>query len=232
MMLILLLVFVVLFFLFMVLPFWKARYFKATIALIGAIICGGMLVANDSYHYQMKAASTTTTQTMHSTLPKMNALMYQPLGNGSEKIYLYKTKPSQKKPTACKTDHLITKVKRTTAKKATVTITEENYIYKNSFSKFMFGLLNNNHILKERRYTFNLPKDWMVLSTQQAKKLQSIMKNPKAQLSMQTKVKQIVGQRVAQSVKENRMLSPQDQQNMLKKVQKEVLADFIKYNLK
>ena len=58
------------------------------------------MMANLSAHFGMEKTTTTTTQPLVSSSDndQLPMLLYQPLGDGTEKIYLYRTDESQKKP--------------------------------------------------------------------------------------------------------------------------------------
>ena len=187
MLIFLLVIFVVLFFLFMVLPLGKRHFIGAGCFLILAILCGAALIANDTYHMGMKVQKTTTVKPLVSSVDgQMPILLYQPLGtSGQQKIYLYKTKTTQKKPQAIKTKNMSAKTTTTTTKPQVV-ISEQRYVYKNSLSKLLFGILGNNNELKHRSYTFKVGSDWYILSVKQAQKLGKAMadKNTQHQLHL------------------------------------------------
>ena len=50
----------------------------------------GFIIANDHDHYGMKRVTETTTQSLTSSADSkdMKMLLYQPLGNGEEKVFL------------------------------------------------------------------------------------------------------------------------------------------------
>lgn len=204
----LLLIFVVLFFLFMVLPWGKYHFVSAGLFLILTTLCGGALIANDTYHVGMKVQKTTMIKPLVSSVDgQMPILLYQPLGNGQEKIYLYKTSTKQKKPKAIKTKDMSAKVNTTTAK-SQVVITEQRYVYQNGLSKLLFGLLGNNNELKHRNYTFKVGSDWSVLSVKQAQKLGKAMANKNTQQQLQ----QAIGQALQNALQKNPNLSKEQQQ--------------------
>lgn len=62
-----------------------------------------------------------------------------------------------------------------TATKPSMTIKTERYVFRNGFDQFLFGWFGHNNELKHREYTFNVPKNWKVLSIKQAKTLQKQM---------------------------------------------------------
>lgn len=145
----------------------------------------GLITANDHYHYGMKKVTETTTQTLTSTADSkgINMLLYQPLGNGTEKVYLYKTNESQKKPKTTGTDHVSNVVKKNQRK--TQLRTDKTYwVYQNNTVKFWFGLSSKNHQLIKEKNTFDVQKNWTILSTNQAKKLAKLVQKNKTSMEV------------------------------------------------
>lgn len=151
----------------------------AILSLIITALCVVGIVAHDYNHFGMKVQTSTQTQKLVSTAsPKLPMLLYQPLGNGTEKVYLYKTKSLQKKPVATKTDKSSAKV--IVADRAKLVTKTQRYTYSNKMSQFLFGLFGHDQELKSRHYLFYVPKNWKVLSVKQAKKLEAELKKQQA----------------------------------------------------
>ncbi|QNQ82401.1 DUF4811 domain-containing protein [Lactobacillus sp. PV037] len=168
----------------------KAHTLLAWIALIfvGLSIAG--ITLHDCSHYGMKEKVQTHTTTLSSSAsPQLPLLLYQPLGNGTEKIYLYKTSDKQNKPQAIKTDKMKVEVKQGATPRLKITTTR--YTYKNDWNKILFEIFGHNNELKERKYTFYVPKNWKVLSVKQAQELQKKMQ---AQAALMKK-KQLAAQK-------------------------------------
>lgn len=178
------------------------------------LISLGFITANDHYHYGMKKVTETTTQTLSSTADNkaMKMLLYQPLGNGKEKIYLYKTNESQKKPKPTGTDHVSNTVKKNQAKSQLQTA-KTYWVYKNDMIKFWFGLSSKNHQLIKEKNTFDVQKDWLVLSTDQAKKLAELVQENKT--TMQTDAKSFVQEKVKAAMMQNPSMDQTAQQNVI-----------------
>lgn len=154
----------------------------AWLSLIIAALCVIGIVEHDYNHWGMKSQTTVETQRLTSSaVPQMPVLLYQPLGNGTEKIYLYKTADKPKKLVATKTDKMAVKIKKN-AKVAQVSIKTTRYVYKNKLDEAMFSIFGHNKELKKREYDFSIPKNWQVLSTKQAKQLQKQMQKRAALL--------------------------------------------------
>ena len=93
-----------------------------------------------------------------------------------------------KKPTPIKTNKTHASVK--TANKASVTIKTERYIFRNNIDKFLYDWFGHNNELKHREYTFNVPKNWKVLSVKEAKALQKKMAKQAALMKKMQQMKQ------------------------------------------
>ena len=141
----------------------KGHTFAAWISLIVTSLCILGIVAHD---YNQSLVSSAT--------PNLPLLLYRPLGNGTEKIYLYKTNDSQKKLKAIKLDKVSTKINH--SKKPTLQIKTTRYVYSDNFSKIMFSVFGHNNELKQRKYIFAIPSNWKVISTKDMQKLQKQMR--------------------------------------------------------
>lgn len=174
----------------------------------------GFITANDHYHYGMKKVTETTTQTLTSTANNkdMNMLLYQPLGNGTEKVYLYKTNEFQKKPKTTGTNHVTNIVKKNQTKSQLET-KKTYWIYKNAATKFWFKFTSKNHQLIKEKNIFNVQKDWLVLSTEQAKKLAKLVQENKA--TMQSEAKTFVQNKVKAAIMQNPTMDQAAQQKII-----------------
>lgn len=174
----------------------------------------GFITANDHYHYGMKKVTETTTQTLTSTANNkdMSMLLYQPLGNGTEKVYLYKTNESQKKPKTTGTNHVTNIVKKNQTKSQLET-KKTYWIYKNAATKFWFKFTSKNHQLIKEKNIFNVQKDWLVLSTEQAKKLAKLVQENKA--TMQSEAKTFVQNKVKAAIMQNPTMDQAAQQKII-----------------
>ena len=201
---ILLIIALIFFFICSVIPFNKYHGIIAFFFLVIATLSGVSIVANDTY--QLVSASD-----------KMNVLLYQPLGNGSEKVYLYKTSSKQKiKPMKTKDSSAKYVI---TSDKPNVTITEKRYVYKDGVSKFFFGILHNNNELKHRYYTFNINRDWNVLTAKQAKELDKLVK--KNQATLKSQVETAVKAKVAAAMQANPQMSAEQPKELIQQAQNE-----------
>lgn len=211
------------FFCFTVLPMVKHRVIYAVISLLVMLTCGSLIILNDSFNFGMQVETTKTTKSLASSASKdLDVLLYQPLGTKNERVYLYKTDADAKKPTATKTTDSVAKY-TTNAKKATLVITEERYVYKNSWAKAFFGILNNSGRLKKRTYNFQIPNDWYVLSTSQAKALQKLIKQHKTQ--MQQDIAQVIQAELATELQKNPTMSSSERESLVKKLQQKATKE-------
>ncbi|KRM99095.1 hypothetical protein FD18_GL000183 [Lactobacillus taiwanensis DSM 21401] len=153
----------------------KGHTFAAWISLIVTSLCILGIVAHDYNHWGMKTETQTVNHSLvSSATPNLPLLLYRPLGNGTEKIYLYKTNDSQKKLKAIKLDKVSTKINH--SKKPTLQIKTTRYVYSDNFSKIMFSVFGHNNELKQRKYIFAIPSNWKVISTKDMQKLQKQMR--------------------------------------------------------
>lgn len=194
------------------------------------LISLALITANDHYHYGMKKVTETTTQTLLSTADNkdMNMLLYQPLGDGTEKIYLYKTNDSQKKPKTTGVDH-VSNIVKTNQKKSQLKTEKTYWVYKNDTTKFWFGLSSKNHQLVKERNTFDVQNEWFVLSTTQAKKLAKLAQENKS--TMQNDAKLFVQEKVKTAMMQNPTMDQTTQQKIIQEAtseyQHQVMAKLI-----
>lgn len=151
-----------------------------------------LIVLNDRDHFGMKKITTTQTADLISVSPskQLKMLFYQNVGtSGKNRVYIYKTQATQKKPTTTNPDptHTTNKVKVTTQSPRIVTKTTR-WVYKNDAYKLWFGIAGNNHKLIQHKNTFEINNDWLTLSSVQAKKLQHLAKQNTAKMKKEAQV--------------------------------------------
>lgn len=151
-----------------------------------------LIVLNDRDHFGMKKITTTQTTDLISVSPskQLKMLLYQNVGtSGKNRVYIYKTQATQKKPTTTNPDptHTTNKIKVTTQSPRIVTKTTR-WVYKNDAYKLWFGIAGNNHKLIQHKNTFEINNDWLTLSSVQAKKLQSLAKQNTAKMKKEAQV--------------------------------------------
>lgn len=178
----------------------------------------GLLIANDNFQYGMVKTHQRTTSTLVSSIPNQpasvpNVLLYQPLGNGTEKVYLYRTNTSQAKPQAVPTKHVSSKLKMATSDQATLTVTTSRWQYRNDWQHALFAFSGEQNRVAHRDYTFRLPQTWLSLSTTEAKQLAKIMKSPVRQQAIKTKVTE----QVAKAVKQDPKMSASQRSALIQK---------------
>ncbi|MCT3342153.1 DUF4811 domain-containing protein [Lactobacillus johnsonii] len=160
----------ILFIYFNVIP-GKGHTIISWLSLIVTSLCILGIVAHDYNHWGMKTETQISKQSLvSSATPNLPLLLYQPLGNGTEKVYLYKTNNEQKKPNAIKLDKVSTEIKHSA--QANLQIETTRYVYRDNFSRIMFRVFSHNNELKQRKYIFTIPSTWKVISTKDMKKLQ------------------------------------------------------------
>jgi len=131
------------------------------------VVSLGLIVANFNQHLGMETANKSQTVNLESSLKdqKAKALLYKPLGDGSEKVYLYETKDSEKLQSTGK-DQVINHIDHH-ADQAQLHIEKTEWIYKNGFYRLLFGISGNEHEFIQQENQFELPSDWKILSTEQ-----------------------------------------------------------------
>lgn len=182
-----------------------------------------LVVANDHYHFGMKKQTSETTQTLVSSTPnaQANMLLYQPLGNGTEKVYLYRTNESQKKPQPTGTDSVTNRVEKNSTKNE-LTTKKTYWVYKNDAMKLWFNWSSKNKQFIREQNTFHVTSDWLVLSTPQAKKLAKLVAQNKPQ--METEAKAYVTEQVKQAMMKNPTMDDAAKQQVIQ----QATADFQK----
>lgn len=140
-------------------------------------------------------------------------LLYKALGNGKEKVYLYRTNEKQEKPKATGTDNETNKVEKTDGDAEKVTKTTY-WEYKNDMYKFWFNIADNNHEYDSRVNTFKIPETWVELSTDQAAKLAELVK--KQQSTMESEAKAYVQDGMVKAMTENPKMSKAEQEQRTK----------------
>lgn len=173
MIIVILLLAAILFIYFNVIP-GKGHTLISWLSLIVTSLCILGIVAHDYNHWGMKTETEIHKQSLVSSAnPNLPFLLYQPLGNGTEKVYLYKTNNEQKKPNAIKLDKVSTEIKHSA--QANLQIKTTRYVYQDNFSRIMFGVFAHDNELKQRKYIFTIPTSWKVISTKDMQKLQKQM---------------------------------------------------------
>ncbi|MFT9373415.1 DUF4811 domain-containing protein [Liquorilactobacillus hordei] len=214
------------------------RNVLSIIFALGLVVSMIFMVENDKRHFGMHKVETVKTSKLVSAAAskQINLLLYQAVGtSGKEKVYIYKSKTSQKKATTTNPDPSKTqnKVKKITGNAKLVTRTFR-WEYKNDFYKFWFGISGNGHKLIRHYNTFKINDNWAVLSTQQAKKLQKLAKS-EDQATVQNQAKAYVEAQVKEkltaALTKNPTMSTQEQQSLTAKASAQAQKDFKKQAL-
>lgn len=180
-----------------------------------------LVTLNVTHHLGMKQEVITKKTEIQSSVPQsqMPILLYQGLGNGREKVYLYRTDANQKKPKATSTDKVKNIVKTTENTKATLINKKKQWVYKNSFYQFIFNIADNNHEYIKQTNEFYLPASWVTLSVKQAKSLEEQVK--KNQAKMAKEVQAYVMKKMKEAILTNPQMDEVAQKQLSEKFQKE-----------
>ncbi|MDN6639484.1 MAG: DUF4811 domain-containing protein [Tetragenococcus sp.] len=127
----------------------------------------GLAIANFNQHFGMEQKTQTQTVDLVSSVSGQDtdALLYKPLGDGTEKVYLYQTETMEKPKSAGSAgveNHI-----NQEAEQAQLTMEKTEWVYKNNFYQALFAMAGNNHEFIKQENQFDLPSDWQVLSTEE-----------------------------------------------------------------
>lgn len=191
------------------------------------IVSTCFIVLNDKDHFGMKKVVKDQKIELVSsadskTGPSM--LLYQPLGtSGEEKVYLYKTTDKDKlqKTGTDQVKNTVTK----TADKASLTQKTTSWTYDKDWAKLLFGIADNDNQFDHQQNDFNLPKEWFVLSVDQAKNLGTYMKEHQADI--QTQAKAYVTEKMTALLTANPTLSAAEQKQATEKFGQEFQQQLI-----
>lgn len=184
------------------------RYSLSTIFLVLSLSCSLILMLNDTEHLGMEKHYVYNSYNIESLTKKnnINLTLYQPLGNGQEKIFIYKDKEHPNKNLKTKVDYNVTtKIYHLNNQKPQLIIKKTVYKYKNKFWKFMLYGMNLTHQVHHYTYIFKLPSNWLVISTYQLnnlKKKQIIFENIMKQ-RLQNELPILIKQKLSQSLSKN-----------------------------
>ncbi|MGX6961575.1 DUF4811 domain-containing protein [Vagococcus xieshaowenii] len=185
---------------------------------IGSIVA---MIANGSYHYGMAKETVVKEQKLVSSadMNGMNILMYQGLGDGSEKIYLTKTSDDQKEPKATGTNNVINKVIED-SKEAKWVQSTTYWVPKNNTMKALFNYGSNKKEFVSEKNEFYLTKDWQVLSTDQLEKFGKLIKEKQA--TMAEDIKSFIEEGIKQAM----MKDPSMGKEAIEKLTEQLTAQF------
>lgn len=188
------------------------------------IVSLSLVTLNVTHHFGMKQEVITKKTELQSSVSQSQIpiLLYQGLGNGTEKVYLYRTEKQQKKPKATSTEKVRNVVKTIDGTKAYLTNKKKQWVYKNSFYQFLFNIADNNHEYIEQTNEFNLPTSWITLSVKQAKSLEKQIKNNQAQMAQEGKT--YVMKKMEAAIMANPQMDEITQKQLSEKFQKEYQA--------
>lgn len=216
--------------------FAKSTWQYILTVIFGIIFIGSvtLMEMNYAHHFGMEKDITTKEVSLVSSADaeNLNILLYQPVGTKGDKVYLYKTTPTQKKVSQTGTDRVTNTVETTNTNKATLETKTTRWVYKNSFYNLLFGISGNNKEYDSRKNTFYLPSDWIELSTDQAKKLGEEMNAKKE--TLETDIKKYVADKLKEeitkdpSIATNKTKQTELSEAFAKEYQENMMADILK----
>lgn len=194
------------------------------LAIIGMVISTVFIIKNDKDHYGMKQVTKASYQPLYSASPskQMKLLLYQPIGTANKhQVYIYQTSENAKKKSHTTVNHTTNQVITESGTPRIETQTTR-WRYRSGASKFWFGIAGEDGQLVKRHNKIYVNKDWLVLSTDQAKALQKKLKSKSYQAQLKAQGKAFVTKQVMAAMKKNPKMSKAQQA----KLQKQATAEF------
>jgi hypothetical protein len=193
--------------------------------LMGLIFAAALvlLTVNFTDHFGMEKVSKEKTMDLVSSAGAdsgMDVLLYQPIGTGDEKVYLYQTAGAKKpKPTDTeKTSNVVE-----SADKAQLVVEKISWKYTNNFYKALFAFAGNDNQLEEVVNHFKIPDTWATLSVDQVKELQKLA--TERQVDMAKTMQAAIQQEVMAAMKKNPKMTKAEQQALVEKLTAEKKAE-------
>lgn len=180
MIIVLLILFVILAFLSIMLVKDSKVRIAATVVSFIAVAGSLVLITGNAHdHWGMKVKTVTTKVQIYSAQDQntYGVLAYQPIGtSGREKAYVYKAQANSLKTTVAKPDlKTTTSIEHVDGNQAFQVTRAKEYVYDNGFYQFLFGWAGNNHEVKSKVVTYQVPSTWIALSAEEGAKLKSIL---------------------------------------------------------
>ncbi|GEO70782.1 DUF4811 domain-containing protein [Levilactobacillus acidifarinae] len=187
---------------FLLLPTRLTRILGGGLGLLILLGAAGLMLGNDNYHWGMRRATTEHTSAITSIAPnkQLNVLVYQPLKESkNERVYVYRSTATNRQQTTTadlKTTNRVVIGQTTTAQLTTKTT---SWQYRSGFWRTLFAHTGKHHEAIRQQNTFDLPQNWVTLSTRQAKWLEAAAKEQEkaAKKAEQQAVTKIVKQQLA-----------------------------------
>lgn len=191
--------------------------------IFGLLFLGStlLMIANGSQHFGMKKEAVVKEQPLVSSadMNGLNILMYQSLGDGTEKVYLTKETDNQEEPKATGTDKVTNEVTET-KEEAKLIQTKYYWVPKNKVMKWFFNYGSKKEEFISEKNEFYLPSDWLVLSTDQLKAFGELMKAKQATIESDAKAY------IEKGIKKAMIENPQLSQDELTKLTEKLTAEF------
>lgn len=187
-----------------------------------------LVTLNVTNHFGMKQEVVIRKVELQSSVPQIQIpiLLYQSLGNGTEKVYLYRTDDQQINPKATNTDKVKNVVQTIGGSKAYLINKKKQWVYKNTFYQCLFDIvMDNNHEYIEQTNNFNLPTSWATLNVKQVKSLEEQIKNKQAQIAEEGQI--YVMKKINETILDNQQLNKNTQKQFIEKFQKEYQTKII-----
>lgn len=203
---------------------------RAFLTFLVSIIFSGsicLVVLNQYQHLGMKKVTTTKEVTLKSSSEEMpmEMLLYQPLGNGEEKVYLYHTDKKEKELLKTGQEKVSNQVLTNQSQEKLVTKQTE-WVYQSDFLKLFFSVEKEPTYLVQEENTFYLPKKWLELSVDETKKLGEELTNNEAKMKQEGQI--WVGEELKKELTKNPKMTEKEQQEEMKKLSQDYKIKVVK----
>ncbi|KRM10202.1 DUF4811 domain-containing protein [Paucilactobacillus suebicus] len=144
--------------------FMRPSVSKDIWVLIGLILTLGsitLIILNYHSHLGTVEENSTITYPLTSSVKGQKVLIYKQLGTKSERIYLYKTNPLNKKLEKTNPANTIVSVKNN-QKTNQLKITKTYRVYPSEELQILFGVASKDHQFVRQHYQFSLKPGWQV----------------------------------------------------------------------
>lgn len=189
------------------------------IMVLGVLVSLFLIVKNDHDQLGLHNVTTTSTQKIYSASPskQMQLMLYQSVGTADKhRVYVYKTSANAKKTTHTAAKVTTKNVVKSTTGSSRIVTKKVHREYKNGTYKFWFGLADNGHQYVKETNTIYVNKNWLVLSAQQAKKLQKLTQSKSFKAKQKAAGKAYVQKQVMAAMTKNPTMSTAQRQQVIK----------------
>lgn len=132
-----------------------------TIGLLVTVGSIGAIIMNYNQYWGMKIVTTRQTLPLTSSVSGKKVLLYQGIGNGRERVYLYRNNPLEhglKKTNPMKGTVQLNRHARVSR----LVVTRRTRVYRSEEFRLLFSAGVDNHQFVSQNWQFDLPDGWQV----------------------------------------------------------------------